>query len=164
MTSLIDSGAPFESRLSELGLTAGLITNIKNHGVGTLSQLAFAVGQPGQPLVDASIDNFIQAASGRAPAVGESAILKRAAFEAQTFLIATLRQSVEKTDEVPRKIAFAERTSRMQALQTALAGVDISGENEPAHCVLDKACNIYESNTLKYLEPASCVSRDHKEP
>ena len=71
-------------------MTAGLINNIKTHGVGTLSQLAFAVGQPGQPLQDAAIDNFIQAAAGRPPAVGESAILKRAAFEAQTFLIATL--------------------------------------------------------------------------
>lgn len=50
------------------------------------SQLAFAVGQPGQPLQDAAVDNFIHAASGRAPAVGESAILKRAAFEAQNFL------------------------------------------------------------------------------
>ncbi len=130
MTSLIDSAAHFESRLGELGLTAGLIAHIKNHGVGVgaLSQLAFAVGQPGQPLMDVAVDQFIQAAAGRAPAIGDSAILKRAAFEAQTFLIATLRQSIEKTDEAPRKIAFAERTSRMQALQAALAGVDISGE------------------------------------
>ena len=162
MTSLIDSAAHFESRLGELGLTPGLITNIKTHGVGTLSQLAFAVGQPGQPLMDAAVDQFIQAATGRPPAIGESAILKRAAFEAQTFLIATLRQSIEKTDEAPRKIAFAERTSRMQALQAALAGIEITGEQEPAHCVLDKACNIYESNTLKYLDPASCVSRSHE--
>ena len=86
MSSLIDSWAHFESRLAELGLNAGLIANIKAHGVGTLSQLAFAVGQPGQPLQDAAVDNFIHAASGRAPAVGESAILKRAAFEAQNFL------------------------------------------------------------------------------
>ena len=120
-----------------------------------MSQLAFAVGQPGQPLQDASVDNFINVAAGRPPAVGKSAILKRAAFEAQTFLIATLRQSVEKTDETPRKIAFAERTSRMQALHGALTGIDISGEQKPAHSVLDKACNIYESN-------ASCVSRSHE--
>ena len=162
MTSLIDSAAHFESRLGELGLTAGLITNIKNHGVGTLSQLAFAVGQPGQPLMDVAVDQFIQTATGRPPAIGESAILKRAAFEAQTVLISTLRQNIEKTDEAPRKIAFAERTSRMQALQAALAGIEITGEQEAAHCVLDKACNIYESNTLKYLDPASCVSRSHE--
>ena len=110
-------------------------------------------------MTDLSIDQFINAAAGRAPAIGESATIKRAAFEQQTFLIATLRQSVEKTDEAPGKIAFAERTSRMQALQGASAGIEISGEQEPAHCLLEKACNIYESNTLKYLYPASCVSR-----
>lgn len=73
----------------------------------------------------------------------------------KTFLIATLRQSIE-------KIAFAERSSRMQALRGALTGIKISGEHEPAHCVLDKACQIYESNALKYLEPAACVSRSHE--
>ena len=112
--------------------------------------------------MDVAVDQFIQAAAGRPAALGESAILRRAAFETQTYLIATLCQSIEKTDEAPRKIAFAERTSRMQALQAALAGIDITGEQEPAHCVLDKACNIYESNTLKYLDPASCVSRSHE--
>lgn len=162
MTSLVDSRAHFVSRLTELGLGAGLITNIENHGVVTLSQLAFAVGQPGQPLTDIAIDQFVQAASGRAAVINEISILKRAAFEAQTFLIATLRQSVDRTDEAPRKIAFAERTSRMQALRAALAGIEVSGEQEPAHCVLDKACAIYESNTLKYLDPASCVSRAHE--
>ena len=50
----------------------------------------------------------------------------------------------------------------MEALRAALAGIEVSGEQEPAHCVLDKACAVYESNTLKYLDPASCVSRAHE--
>ena len=50
----------------------------------------------------------------------------------------------------------------MDALRAGLAGIDISGEQEPAHCVLDQACNIYERNTSKYLDPASCVSRSHE--
>ena len=33
VTSLMDSHAHFESRLRELGLTAGLVTNIQTHGV-----------------------------------------------------------------------------------------------------------------------------------
>lgn len=47
----------------------------------------------------------------------------------------------------------------MRALEAQLAGIAISGEHDPAHSVLDKACNIYDSNTLKYLDPASCISR-----
>ena len=159
MTSLIDSTAHFDSRLRELGLPQAFVDLVKAHGVATLSQLAFAVGQPGQPLADNNIGNFVNAAVGRNASIAEIAVLKRAAFEAQTFLVATLRQNVEKSDDAPRKIAFAERTSRLQALQRAVVGVQISGEHEPAHCVLDKACHMFETNTLKYLEPAACVSR-----
>ena len=137
MTTLIDSAAHFEGRLQELGVGAGLVTAVRNHGVTTLSQLAFAVGQPGQPLVDATV--FLQAALGRPPALNESAGIKRAAFEAQTYLVATLRQNVERGDDVPHKIAFAERASRMEALRAAVLGVSISGEHDPAHCLLDKA-------------------------
>ena len=45
--------------------------------MGSLSQL---VGQPGQPLQDASVDNFINAAAGRPSVVGESAVLKPGRF------------------------------------------------------------------------------------
>ena len=159
MSTLVDSEAHFEGRLRELGLGAGAITAIKHHGVSTLSQLAFAVGQPGQPLVDGTIDNFLQGAFARPAALGETAAVKRAAFEAQTYLIATLRQNVERGDEVPHKIAFAERASRMEALRVAVAGISISGEHGPAHCLLDKACQMYETNTLKHLDLSMCVSR-----
>ncbi len=119
MSSLIDSAAHFEGRLLELGVTAVVVTAIKNHGVTTLSQLAFAVGQPGQPLVDATIDAVMQAALGRVAALNEAAAVQRAAFEAQTYLVATLRQNVERGEEAPHKSACAERSSRMEALRTA---------------------------------------------
>ena len=159
MSTLIDSAAHFEGRLQELGLTVAVVNAIKTHGVSTLSQLAFAVGQPGQPLADDIIAAFLQGALTRPPALNETSAIKRAAFEAQTYLIATLRQNVERGDEAPHKIAFAERTSRMEALRGALAGVSITGEHDPAHCLLDKACQMYETNTLKHLDLASCVSR-----
>ena len=65
----------------------------------------------------------MEGAFARAAALGETAAVKRAAFEAQTYLIATLRQNVERGDEVPHKIAFAERASRMEALRAAVAGI-----------------------------------------
>ena len=43
--------------------------------------------------------------------------------------------------------------------RAAVLGISITGEHDPAHCLLDKACQMYESNTLKYLDLASCVSR-----
>lgn len=159
MTSLIDSAAQFESRLKELGLAQGSVDAVKLHGVTTLSQLAFALGQPGQPIGDAAVGTFLHNALGRAATIQESSILKRAAFEAQTFLIATLRQSVEKTDDQPRKIAFAERTTRMEAIKQALIGVSVTGEREPSHGLLDRMCAMYEQNSIKYPDLATCVSR-----
>ena len=157
MSTLIDSTAHFESRLLELGLTRPVVDAIKVHGVTPLSQLAFAIGQPGQPLVDAT--NFLQGALARGPQLNETSAVKRAAFEAQTYLIATLRQNVERGDEAPHKIAFAERAARLEALRNAVVGISITGEHDPAHCLLDKACQMYETNTLKHLDLASCVSR-----
>ena len=122
MSSLIDSQAQFESNLKEAGLNATLIESLKRHGVKTLSQLAFAIGQPGQPIADANIEQLIQQAHGRAPHLTEIAILKRAGFEAQTYLTATLRQAVDKSDDTPRGIPFAERNTRLEAIRAVLGG------------------------------------------
>ena len=159
MSSLVDSTAQFESQLHETGLGAPLVAALKTHGVRTLAQLAFTVGQPGQPIADASIEALIQASIGRAPTLNETSILKRVAFEAQTYLTATLRQAVDRTDDAPRKIPMAERSTRMEAIRANLGGLNISGELEPAHSVLDKMCGMYEANSLKYMDFASCISR-----
>lgn len=163
MTTVVDSSAHFNARLAESGLTQTVIDSICAAGVDTLSRLAFAVGQPNQPLSNDEVANFLQSALGRAPSLLETATIKRVAFEAQTYLVASLRQSLEQTDEsIPRKIAFAERNARMNTIKTALAGINIQGELEPAHLVLDKACALYEKNIVSYLEPSSCVSRTHE--
>ena len=131
MSSLVDSTAQFETQLQDTGLGLPLVTSLKTHGVRTLAQLAFTVGQPGQPIADAAIEALIQAAAGRAPTLSETSILKRVAFEAQTYLTATLRQAVDRTDDAPRKIPMAERSTRMEALRVNLAGLSITGELEP---------------------------------
>lgn len=159
MTNLVDSTAQFESRLKEIGLNQAFIDLVKGQGVQTLSQLGFAVGQPGQAIQNADVDNFLAVALGRDPTINETACIKRAAFEAHTMVVATIRQSVDSSDGVPKKIPFAERVVRMRALEAELAGISFTGEHDPAHSVLGKACNIFESNTLKYLDPASCTSQ-----
>ena len=159
MSSLIDSQAQFESNLREAGIAGALVESLRRHGVKTLSQLAFAIGQPGQPILDANIEQLVQQAHGRAANLTEIAILKRAAFEAQTYLTATLRQAVDKTDDTPRRIPFAERNTRLEALRVVLGGIGISGEHEPAHSLLDRAGAMFEANNIKYLELSTCISR-----
>ena len=159
MTSLVDSAAQFSSQLKEIGLAEEVVEALKNYGIKTLGQLAFVIGQPGQPIQDTAVEGVLRGALNRGPAIQETACLKRAAFEAQTFVTSTLRQAVERSDDAPKKIAAAERASRMQDLKNRLPGVSVEGELEPAHCVLEKACSMYDTNSLKCLGVASCISR-----
>ena len=158
MTSLPDSTAHFEDRCQRLGLNQVFVNALRAAGVE--SRLAFSVGQPGQPIQNQEVNDFIQRALGRAGAIAEASSVKRLTFEAHTYLVATLRQQVEPSDESqPRKVAYAERTQRMDALRADLRGIEISGEMEPAHSLLDKACKIFDDNSIKWLEPSTCVSR-----
>ena len=116
MSTLVDSEAYFRHKLTELGLREELIGSLVfvDHGLRTLSQLSFAIGQPGQPFVNQDFEDLVRAAANRAATIDELSALKRAAFEAHTFVIATLRQSVEATDDSEvKKVPAVERTSRV---------------------------------------------------
>ena len=153
MATLLDSEAQFEARALEIGLAQAVVDLIKAAGVNTLSRLAFAVGQPGQAIVPNDVDAFLQTSLGRPATLAESAGVRRLAFEAQTFLVASLRQVVEQRDDgIPKKIGAAERETRMRTLRTELTGLDIQDELEPSHALLERACQINETNNLKYIE------------
>jgi hypothetical protein len=152
MTSLLDSSAHFEERCAKLGLTPAFVTALAGSHVDNLSKLAFVIGQPGQPIQNQDVTDFLQNALGSAPTLAETTALKRLGFEAHTYLVATLRQQVDQSDETqPRKVAYAERTQRMDRLRQDLRGLDITGELEPSHGLLDKCCAIFDSNNVKWL-------------
>ena len=68
MSLLLESEAQFSSRAIEVGLSDQVIQDLKLAGAGTLSKLAFCVGQPGQPIAANEVDNFLLGALGRPPA------------------------------------------------------------------------------------------------
>ena len=114
-------------------------------GIDSLTKIAFVLGQPGQPILNQDVDDFLQRTLGRAGTLAESSAVKRLTFEAHTYLVASLRQQVDQSeDSQPRRVAFAERTQRMEALRLELRGIEISGELEPAHSLLDKTCKMFE--------------------
>lgn len=158
--SLVDSEAFFKSKCSECGLPAGLINSLVTGGINTLAKLAFAVGQPGQAIQGQEVDDFLTQMTGTAPALAEAAVAKRLIFEAHTVIIATLKQSVEQRDETtPKKVPAAERNTRIELLKRNVRGVELSGEFDPSHALLDKASDIFDKNVLRYLDPAHCTSR-----
>ena len=65
MSLLLESEAQFASRANEIGLSDEVVRALKVAGVGNLSQLAFPIGQPGQPIHAVEVDTLLQNALGR---------------------------------------------------------------------------------------------------
>jgi hypothetical protein len=77
------------------------------------------------------------------------------------MVLADLKSQVEKTDDQgPRKVPAPERAARYEAQQKRLPGLDLSGELEPAHVLIDAVMQQAEDQQLKYLPPHKCPKRE----
>ena len=76
---------------------------------------------------------------------------------------ADLRARLEKRDDdQPRKLAQAERSARYAAQVQRLTGLDLVGELEPSHALLDLIFQMLEDDQLKYVPWGSCTKRDQE--
>ena len=94
MTSPVDSAPYFVQRAEEISLARRVSDALKAKGVTTLAQLAFCVGQPGQVLAQADFDTWSESILANLT-VGEKASLRRLILEAQTMLVASLKDMAE---------------------------------------------------------------------
>ena len=160
MTSPVDSAPYFVQRAEEISLARRVSDALKAKGVTTLAQLAFCVGQPGQVLAQADFDTWSESILANLT-VGEKASLRRLILEAQTMLVASLKDMAEPSESAaPKKVGVAERNARMDQLRTQLAGVSLTGQLEPSHALLDSAVQQWENRCLKYVGPEKCHSRE----
>ena len=160
MTSPVDSAPYFVQRAEEISLARRVSDALKAKGVTTLAQLAFCVGQPGQVLAQADFDTWSESIPANLT-VGEKASLRRLILEAQTMLVASLKDMAEPSESAaPKKVGVAERNARMDQLRTQLAGVSLTGQLEPSHALLDLAVQQWENRCLKYVGPEKCHSRE----
>ena len=144
----------------EISLARRVSDALKAKGVTTLAQLAFCVGQPGQVLAQADFDTWSESILANLT-VGEKASLRRLILEAQTMLVASLKDMAEPSESAaPKKVGVAERNARMDQLRTQLAGVSLTGQLEPSHALLDLAVQQWENRCLKYVGPEKCHSRE----
>ena len=159
MVSIVDSEAQFDLRMEQVKVPPGLQTALRNAGVTTISSLAYAHGQPGQPIIPEDFQNWVRQLDPAATIGGVSA-LKRLLFESQTQLLAILKEQVMNPEpSVARKVAPAERESRLTNLKNRLVGVLIEGHSEPSHALLDMASQLYDQNVLRYIPLEKCYSR-----
>lgn len=159
--TILESTATFESQAKKTGLDDAWVAAFNANSMNSLSKLAYAITTPGTAPTDAQITNFLYSIRPSAvPTLSEMAAVKRLLFEAQTFTIANLRASVQSTeDSASKKIAPAERASRIAAQRLRLSGLDLSGPLEPSFWLYDQFTAMLESNELKYIAPNKCLTR-----
>jgi len=159
MTSIVDSEAQFELRMGQVKLPQSLQDALKDAGVCTISALAYAHGQPGQPINPDEFQNWVRQLDPSAT-IGGVAALKRLLFESQTQLLAILKEQVMNPEpSIAPKVAPAERESRLTNLKNRLVGVLIEGHSEPSHALLDLATQLYDQNVLRFIPLEKCYSR-----
>ncbi|CAE7224658.1 unnamed protein product [Symbiodinium sp. CCMP2456] len=123
--SLVDSTAAFKQRCHDVDGSA-LLTALEAQGITSFASLAYACGTPQDRPTQAEMDAFATRILGAAPRLGDIALLKRLLFEACTYVIAQLRQSVQgETSETPRKLPLAEKAARAEDQKRRLVGVHI---------------------------------------
>ena len=164
MASIQDSKAHFQSRAAEYGLDAATVKLLEDHGITTLSHLAFAISRPGQEVDETKFDLWVATLNGGAPmTMGLTAGLRRLHFEAEIILTSVLKASVEEpTSEssVPKSTPVAERNARLRQMRANLPGVIIESGTEPAYSLVDECMHQFETRILRYIEPSKCYSRE----
>ena len=73
-------------------------------------------------------------------------------LESYTIASADLKSRIDrKDDDAPRKLAVAERASRHQDQVRRLRGLNLVGELEASHSLIDAVVQMYDDNQLRYL-------------
>lgn len=157
--AVVDSAATLAVRCDECGMPDNVKQALKDASINTISQLAYAFGQPGQPIDSVEFKKW---AEDLIPgiSIGGLASLKRLLFESQTQMLALLKESVLNPEpSTARKVPQPEREARLTALRNRLSGVLIEGHSEPCHSMLDFFVQVYETNTVRFLPLEKCYSR-----
>ena len=161
---MLDSVAVLKNRAKELGLSDAICTRLDDLGWNTYGKLAFASNyQPGQIDETPLIKLAEEITQTRPPAPDVLPLIRRLAYESYTLTAADLRSKIDRRDEdAPRKLAQAERAARHQSQASRLPGLDLSGELEPSHLLVDLVFQMTEDNQLKYVRWEQCTKRDQE--
>ncbi len=158
---MLDSQAVFKNRASGIGLSEANIRRLDALGWNTYGKLAFASNyQPGldeAPLIKLAEEITLVSP----PPIDQLPLIRRLVFESYTLVAADLKARVERKDEdTPRKLAQAERASRHQSQVGRLTGLEVTGEMEPSHALIDLVFQMSEGNQLRYVRWEQCTKRD----
>ena len=163
MASLLDSEAQFIQRANDFKMSESTLRRLKTVGLTTFGILAYAHGQPGQPISDESFENWVSTKVDPSASLADVSSLKRLLFESQTLTLASLKDQISSQDSLTvKRVPTIERESRMTHIKERLVGLLIEGPLEPSHSLLDLCANMATKNEIAYIAPEKSVSRTHE--
>lgn len=161
---MLDSSAVFTARAIEIGLNDDEVRQLSALNLDTFGKFAFSCNYvPGQS-DEAPLLRLVGRVCGETPPPEDRVpLVRRLYFESYTLAAADLRSRLDKKEgDEPRKLAQAERASRHAAQVRRLRGLDLVGELEPSHALVDTVFQMLEDNQLKYIRWEQCTKRDQE--
>ena len=163
MAQTVDSQAVFSSRCAEIGLSQADVAALAAQGLTSFAKMAFACSYTPGSSDDTELIKLFTTILGAPPSVVQASLYRRLYFEAHTLAVEEFKYRVERpSDSAPRKLALAERSARHEAQVLRLTGVNIAGDLEPSHQLIDLVCAQAEDNCLRYVELHVCTRRDQE--
>ena len=162
----VDSKAYFAKRVTALGL-GGKWAKFEEFLWDTYGNFAYAVpvnATTGACDADAFNETVVRPlfeVASEAPIPPQAAALRRLFAEAQAMMLQDLKSRSERTDaDPPRRLPQVEREARRLALDTRLApAVQIDGDMEPAHAVVDRFVAMLEEDRIEHVPWGSVATR-----
>ena len=163
MATYAESSASFANRAKEIQFRQEHLDALGAQDIRNFNQLAFSVcSQPGQ-IDTQKFQDLVDAVFPTGASIGLQASLRQLAYESLTVAVAAIKQRIEGPDEGSiRKLPAHEREEHVRRQARRITGLQISGDYEPAHAVVDAFVNMLEESILKVLPLSKCISRDQE--
>jgi hypothetical protein len=136
-------------------------------GLNTIATFAFATSYQPNQTNDSSLMELIKILTDSDDVASippdRVPLFRRLHFECYTMMASDMRRQVEATgDTKPQKLAIHERLARKNEQKQRLVGLRLEGELDPSHALVDAAFEIYDTDTLKYIEWSQCTKRQQE--
>ena len=164
MSSSLESKAYFEARCKTVGLADDIVDKLNAAGVNSLASVAFfTTYQPGGQ-DDAALVTAASKALDLDPVPGPVIIaLRRLHYESHAMYVADLKHKVSSTEEeLPKRVPNAERAARHIEQKARLRGLNLEGEFECSHSLLDIVAQQFERDELRYVPISACATREQE--
>eukprot|EP00435_Cladocopium_sp_Y103_P075949 s164_g70.t1 len=125
-----DNEAVFTQRAREIGLDEAAVKCLIDEGIRTMALFAFSCNFSPGAADEKPFTDLIRKLLRRDPSTLEFSCMRRLFNESYANVASDIKARTEATDETPiRRLAPAERASRLKDQQQRLSGISISGQS-----------------------------------